>query len=218
MEIDRKFTQDQTIDTTQLPKGPPEYALEDLLVRPQLGCGVHSAVSIGAVLPRNRPLLVGALILTTLAGCATTEETRVCDLIGTVTGISIDIAAAIAERVETADMTVCWDGSCQTPPVFLMPSSRTVDDGCTGNGPDGVCMAHAEATGGKTGFANVPDLPPRPVEVTVTLTDSTGTRIVDQTLILDPKMAEPPPGACRGGGSPYGRITVDADGKARSIG
>ncbi|MFE9203795.1 hypothetical protein [Micromonospora sp. NPDC007230] len=162
-------------------------------------------------------MLVGALILTTLTGCATTAETRACPLIATPKGIGINVAAAIAERVDSAEMAVCWDGSCRTRPVTLRPSSRTIDDGCTGSGPDAVCVAQDEATGEKAGFADVPDLPSRPVEVTVTLTDSAGTRIVDQTLMLDPKMVEPPGGDC-GGNRPQGRIAVDADGTARSIG
>ncbi|HEX5543482.1 MAG TPA: hypothetical protein VFX60_18340 [Micromonospora sp.] len=166
---------------------------------------------------RSRSLLVVALMLTTLVGCATDAKTRECPLIGVRTGIGITIAAAVAERVDTVQITVCWDGSCRTRQVTLYPGSRTADDGCTGSGPDAVCSARAEPTGEKTGFADLAGLPPSPVEVTVALTDPVGTPIVDQTLMLTPKTVAPNGPHC-GGGSPQGRITIDADARARSAG
>ncbi|HEX5597947.1 MAG TPA: hypothetical protein VFX61_18325 [Micromonosporaceae bacterium] len=167
-------------------------------------------------MPTSRSLLVAALTLATLVGCAGAEKSQACPLVGIRTGISIGIAAAIAEQVEAAEMTVCWDGSCRTRAVTLQPSSRTVDDGCTGSGSDAVCSAHAEATGERVGFADIADLPASPVEVTVVLTDPAGARILDQMLMLTPKMAHPNGAHC--GGRPQGRITVDADAKAHAAG
>ncbi|MEO3926583.1 hypothetical protein ABGB07_22355 [Micromonosporaceae bacterium B7E4] len=159
--------------------------------------------------------MVATLTLTALAGCTRTGE-KTCNLIDTPKGIGITIDATIAERVDTAEMTVCWDGSCQTQPVALRESSRTVDDGCIESGPDTVCAAREEPTGEEAGFVRLPDMPPGPVEVTVALADLAGSRIVNETLTLDPKMVDSP-GEC-GGIRSQGQITVSADGKVRAVG
>ncbi|MEV0807873.1 hypothetical protein [Micromonospora sp. NPDC050200] len=162
-------------------------------------------------------MLIATLAITTLSACATTSRGRPCTLIGSPSGVSIGIDPAVAERVNTAEMTVCWNESCQTWTVALYASSRTVSDGCTQTGPGAACSAHAEATAGKAGFVDLADLPSSPVEVTVTLTDSAGARVVDQALMLTPKMTYPNGPGC-GAGGPQGRITVGADATARSAG
>ncbi|MBE1484829.1 hypothetical protein [Plantactinospora soyae] len=166
-------------------------------------------------MPSSRSVVIAALILTAMSACTRTSG-ETCYLIDVPRGIGITVDAAIAERVDTAEMTVCWNGSCQTPPVVLRPSSGSVDEDCTGSGPDAVCAARAEPTGEKAGFANLPDMPSSPVEVTVTLTDQAGDRIVDRTLTLDPKMVDSP-GEC-GGMRPQGQIAVNADGTAQVVG
>jgi len=103
------------------------------------------------------------------------------------------------DDTDAAQLTVCWDGSCQRA------------------ASDAACLAHLEATGTKTGFVVLPDLPSRPVEVTVVLADPAGTRIVDQTLTVSPRIVDLPGEDC-GGSMPQGRITVGADGKARPAG
>ena len=70
------------------------------------------------------------------------------------------------------------------------------------------------ASGNKAGFASIPDLPPSPVEVTLTLADATGTQIVNQTLTLTAKQVDVPGGNCSGG--LQGHLEVDADANVRS--
>ncbi|AVT35821.1 hypothetical protein C6W10_04380 [Plantactinospora sp. BB1] len=166
-------------------------------------------------MPSGRPLLAATLLVMALAGCSGSGE-KTCHLIGVPEGIGVTVDAAVAGRVETGELTVCWNDSCQTRPVILQPSSRIADETCTGNASDSVCAARAEPTGEESGFVEIPDMPPGPVEVTVDLTDPTGSRIVDQTLTVDPKMTDSP-GEC-GGVSPQGRIAVRADGRAYAVG
>ncbi|GAB3976751.1 hypothetical protein [Plantactinospora veratri] len=150
-----------------------------------------------------------------LSGCSGSGE-QTCHLIGVPEGIGLTVDAAIAGRVETGELTLCWSGSCQTRPVTLRPSSRIADEACTGNESDSVCAARAEPTGEESGFVDIPDMPSGPVEVTVDLKDPAGSRIVNQTLTVDTKMVDSP-GEC-GGVRPQGRIAVGADGKAYAVG
>ncbi|MFJ8581339.1 hypothetical protein [Micromonospora sp. NPDC093277] len=159
-------------------------------------------------------MLVSTLILTALTGCSHADE-RPCLLINAPKGIGVTINSAIAERIDTAELTLCWDSSCQPRPVGLRSGSKIAGDGCTGSGADAVCVARSEPTDEEVGFLDLPNLPSSPVEVTVIVTDLAGTRIVDQTLMLDSRTVDSP-GEC--GGRPQGWITVDADGWARAAG
>ncbi|MEQ4300052.1 hypothetical protein ABNF97_01445 [Plantactinospora sp. B6F1] len=138
-----------------------------------------------------------------------------CPLIAVRQGIGITVDEAVAERVTAGELAVCWSGSCRTHTVVLEPSTRVVDEDCTGSGSDDVCAAHAEPTGEKSGFVDLPDMPSDPVEVTVRLTDPAGSRIVNQRLTLDPTLVDGP-GECGGAGE-QGRIAVDAEGTARAV-
>jgi hypothetical protein len=126
-------------------------------------------------------------------------------------GISLDIDPAYAPKVGSATLTSCWGGVCTDSPMDLMPSSTSSALPCTGTGPDAVCGAAAVPTGGKNGFADLPDLPAEPGEVTLTLLDPGGAQVRAQSLVITPKIAYPHGPEC-GGGTPQTGLRVSADG------
>ncbi|QFG25594.1 hypothetical protein [Actinomadura sp. WMMB 499] len=150
-------------------------------------------------------IVAGALLA---AGCDTPVA---CPAIGSPSGVSVDVRPPEAARVASASLRVCWDGACRTPPITLRPSSTSVPMGCDGDGPDAACGASASPDGGRTGFAPVPDLPERPVDVEITLRDDGGGELLAETLRVTPKATYPGGPDC-GKGGPQARMTV-ADGR-----
>lgn len=152
---------------------------------------------------RTWPL--GVLLLA--AACGPIDGVA-CTAIGTLTGVTVDIADP---EVAAAKIEVCWDGSCATPSLELYPSSRVAETTCTGTSPDDSCSARSEPTGGKHGFAELPELPAKPVTVTLTLLDQSGSYLLDRNIVLTPEMVYPNGPDCPAGG-PQAGISVGADG------
>jgi hypothetical protein len=113
--------------------------------------------------------------------------------------------------VVSAEIEVCWDGSCATPSLELHPSSRVAGTTCTGTSPDDSCSARSEPTGGKHGFAALPEMPARPISVTLKLLDQSGSSLVDRNIVLTPEMVHANGPDCPAGG-PQAGISVGADG------
>ncbi|MFI9011821.1 hypothetical protein ACIGNX_31745 [Actinosynnema sp. NPDC053489] len=155
---------------------------------------------------RTWPL--GVLVLTAACGAVGSGEGAGCTLIGTQVGVGVEVAHP---DVVSGTVEVCWDGSCATPALELRPSSRVVATTCTGAGPDDSCSARTEPTDARTGFAVVPDLPARPVSVTLRLLDRSGHTLVDREVELTPGMSFPNGPHCPAGG-PQAGISVAADG------
>ncbi|NUT53317.1 MAG: hypothetical protein HOV94_39430 [Saccharothrix sp.] len=151
---------------------------------------------------------VGVLALTTACSAVGVGGGVECTAIGTRVGVSVDVEHP---DVVSGTIEVCWDGSCATPSLELYPSSRVVETTCTGTGPDDSCGARSEPTGGKHGFADLPQLPARPVTVTLRLLDQSGSFVVDRNLTLSPEMVYPNGPDCPVGG-PQAGISVGADG------
>ncbi|MFE9748480.1 hypothetical protein ACFYOT_26535 [Saccharothrix saharensis] len=150
---------------------------------------------------------LGVLVLAT--GCGLVEAGSAgCTLIGTPVGVSVDVEHPDAV---SATIEVCWDGSCATPSLELYPSSRAVETTCTGTSPDDSCSARSEPTGGRHGFATLPELPAKPVTATLRLLDQSGSSLVDRNITLTPEMVYPNGPDCPAAG-PQARISVGADG------
>jgi hypothetical protein len=147
-----------------------------------------------------RILVLLALALLTACG-AQARSGWACTAIAVPVGIGVEIAPSVAARFASLSLDVCWNGSCHTYPVALSPSTTAVDSTCTGTGPDDACTAHMRETGGKNGFADIPDLPAGPVQVTLS----------GVTLTVTPKLRYPNGPGC-GGGGPQAHLVVDQNG------
>ena len=118
-------------------------------------------------------------------------------------GIGLTVPAAQAAGVSGATMKVCWDGRCVDRDVTLMPSTEPVDPTCTGTAPADNCSARMTSTGALNGFADVPGLPAKPVQVTVVL----GTQ-PPRSLDVTPAYASPNGPDCPGGGPQAQLVTT----------
>ena len=132
---------------------------------------------------------------------------RECSGVGVRAGIGLDIEPPLAATVTEATMKICWDGVCRTPPIMLTPSSKAGPQTCQGTGPEAACGVPMVPTGGQGGFADVHDLPQRPVRVTVVLRDASGRRLLDRGLTVIPRTVYPDGPAC-GGGTPQAGVQV----------
>ncbi|WP_207947008.1 hypothetical protein, partial [Actinomadura sp. 7K507] len=130
-----------------------------------------------------------------------------CTAIGSPSGLGVDVRAPDASRVASASLRVCWNGVCQEPRIELRASSKSVPMDCEGDEPDAACGASASPDGGKTGFAQVQDLPKSPVQVTLTLSDAQGGTLVERRVDVTPEATFPNGEHC-GEGGPQARLTV----------
>lgn len=151
------------------------------------------------------PAAVAAALLA-LAACGSDGGQR-CTAIGSPRGVSLDIRAPDAARVESASLKVCWNGTCRDPELELSPSSTTVPLGCDGDEPESACAASASPDGGKHGFANVEGLPKTPVQVTLKLRDARGRTVTARRVDLTPKATFPNGRHC-GEGAPQAGLVV----------
>jgi hypothetical protein len=152
-------------------------------------------------------LMSGAALvaLSVLAACGSPARSGAeCSLVGGRTGVRLDIRPPLAAKVGRATMKVCHDGACRTSAVRLDPATTTRPGGCA----DGVCSGEAVRTGGQQGFTEVPDLPKKPVTVTVVLRDASGGRVLDRTLAVTPKGVYPNGPRCGEAGRQAGVVAA----------
>nr|WP_055505805.1 hypothetical protein [Nonomuraea pusilla] len=156
-----------------------------------------------------RPLLVAAALAgaALLSGC---RQDLACTAIGTPVGVALTVEPPIAARARTADLSVCWDDSCRTPPMDLLPATRAGAQTCAGDS----CSVPVEPTGGKHGFAAVEGLPKRPVRVRLVLRDAASRPVLDRTVQVTPRGRFPNGPEC-GEGGPNVDLTVEPDGTVR---
>jgi hypothetical protein len=160
-----------------------------------------------------RGLMTGAGALIVLTACGSPARSGPeCTLVGGRTGVGLEIEPPLAADVGHASMKVCHDGACRTYAVRLDPSTSTRPGGCTGD----VCSGTAVRTGGLRGFADIDDLPKKPVTVTVVLRDTSGARVLGRTLTVTPKGLFPNGPNCGESGRQTG--VVAADGTLRESG
>ncbi|EID54610.1 hypothetical protein [Saccharomonospora xinjiangensis] len=152
------------------------------------------------------------LPLLLLAGCGALPAgtDHVCTEIGASPGIGVDVAPGLAAH--SAEVEVCEDGECRSSDAVLMPATEPVEEECDGTSPDDVCSARMRPTGGAAGFAQLSDLGEETVEVTLTLTDDAGRKVVSRTLAATPQWVYPNGPDC-GAAGPQIQLAVDADGR-----
>ncbi|GAA2575644.1 hypothetical protein SMC26_12935 [Actinomadura fulvescens] len=132
-----------------------------------------------------------SLAAATACGTGLAAGDKTCTAMGSREGVGVDIKAPYAAKVAAASMKICWNGTCRTSKVELMPSSTTVPQGCTGDSPDDSCGAAASPTGDKHGFADVQGLPKSAVQVTVDLRDASGKRLLNKERNVTPRASYP---------------------------
>ncbi|WP_167165734.1 hypothetical protein [Saccharomonospora amisosensis] len=153
--------------------------------------------------------LLALLLVASCGASVGSGGQRPCTEIGVRVGIGVDIDAGLA--AEAATLRTCWGGSCRTYPVDLFQSTAATDSTCAGDRPDDVCSARLRPTGGQHGFADIADLPERPVEVTLTVTGAGGERLAHRTLSVTPTPVYPNGPDC-GAGGPQSNLVVDPRG------
>ncbi|GAB2742404.1 hypothetical protein [Amycolatopsis magusensis] len=131
-----------------------------------------------------------------------------CTAIGSRSGVSVEVDPAVAPKVDSGTLELCWDGRCRTLDLELYPSTAAGETTCAGE----VCSAQVRQTGGKHAFGDVLDLPLTEIQATLRLT---GTESVTATLPLTPEQTYPNGPGC-GAGSPQQRLVVEASGTVRA--
>lgn len=145
-----------------------------------------------------------------VGGSAGAGAERPCTMIGAPAGIRVDIAAGLP--ADHGSIEVCWDGSCQTFPVELFPATEAGPTTCTGDGPNEVCSAQAQETGGQYSFVDIPELPGLPVRTTLTVNGGAGEQLARHTVDVVPEPVYPNGPDCDSGG-PQARLVVDDQGQ-----
>ncbi|WP_410658434.1 hypothetical protein [Amycolatopsis sp. lyj-112] len=159
-----------------------------------------------------RRLPVFVFLLATLTACGQSSgsgEGKQCPAMALMEGISLDVPPEAVAGISRASMELCWGGKCVTEAVELFPASKSEDQGCTSDEPDGVCSAQAVPTGGKYGSVPVQGLPFTPVKTTVTFDDGK-----PHVLDVTPVLAYPAGEEC-GGGVPVAKLVVLPGGEVR---
>ncbi|EIF00924.1 hypothetical protein [Saccharomonospora glauca] len=154
---------------------------------------------------------VSVLALLLLAGCGSAPGAgTACTEIGAPAGVGVDTAPGLPAHA--AEVEVCWEGECRSAEAVLNPATEPGDTGCAGTSPDDGCSARLTPTGGATGFVDVPELPDRPVELTLTITDGAGETLATDTLRVTPRRVYPNGSHC-GAAGPQVRLDVSAEGR-----
>lgn len=154
-------------------------------------------------------------LLAALTGCGTAGtggESIMCTAIGSESGIGISVDPAMAEKTGSeAHVTVRWGQRTYTSTARLSPSSVAGKETCTGNQPDSSCSTKLVPTGGKDGFATIPELPTAPLQVKVAIPAKDGKPVVDDALRVTAQVTYPNGRKCPAGGT-QGQLVVDAKG------
>jgi hypothetical protein len=157
--------------------------------------------------PAKAVALGTGLLFLSACGTGAFSEGPPCTLIDARQGIGLDIKAPDAAKADAAALRICWNGTCRDEQLTLNDTSKSVPQGCTGDRPDDVCGASSSPDGGKYGFADMTDLPKTPVQVTVTLRDAKGERLLRQKIDVTPHVSSPNGKAC-GAGAPQAGLVV----------
>lgn len=154
----------------------------------------------------HRASLAVIALAATLSACTAEGSSGVaCPDIALRPGISVDIDQAFAPQVTSVDVKACWDGDCRTMRPELEMSTAAGTTSCSSSG---VCGAQVVPTGRKNAFADIANLPGKPIDITLSMG---GTTIAPQQLRVTPKTAAP--GPCAGDLRQAG-ILVGPDGRA----
>jgi hypothetical protein len=151
-------------------------------------------------------LRVAGLVL--LASCSSPEDTP-CTEIAAPSGVNVTVEKLVAAEIRSVTLTICQGSDCQDHLVKLMPGADSVDQGCSGTGPDAACSATAVPNGSKVGFVEV-QLPAGKINISAT----TSRRGRDQKLgsiEAEAKVTHPNGLNCPAGGN-QAKVIIGATG------
>ncbi|MFJ8083285.1 hypothetical protein ACIQ6Y_22100 [Streptomyces sp. NPDC096205] len=159
--------------------------------------------------PRARRAAVRALAVSALAAqtaCGVLGgDTHPCTLIGSPSGIGVEIAPSLARTAAAADLTACWDAVCRTTALRLREDPAPVADDpvmTTESAAPPATPPTAEATERpvRPGFAELDDLPAGPVRVTLELRGDRGRTVLERRTTVTPQVTYPNGRDCSPGG------------------
>jgi hypothetical protein len=122
------------------------------------------------------PALVRAAALAALGLASACGGDQACPMIRVTPGVSLTIDPPYSAQVARASLTVC-PGACRPTAVVLLPSPSSC--------PDGPCPSATPAEG-LSGSVPVLGLRKEPVRVTVELWNSSGDRILADSITVTP--------------------------------
>ncbi|MFD7280439.1 hypothetical protein ACFV80_26115 [Streptomyces sp. NPDC059862] len=150
---------------------------------------------------------LAALALVTACGFA--GDTHPCTLTDSPAGIRVEIDPDLASRVVAATLTACWDGTCRKPTLQLR-QTRSDEPAVPGNPvmttesatatEDPAAAPHAPERFVWPGFAEVRDLPGKPVRVTLVFKNERGATVFDRQITVTPQPTYPNGRKCSPGG------------------
>lgn len=151
--------------------------------------------------------LAALALLTACGGFA--GGTHPCTLMDTPAGIRVEVHPDLASRVAGATLTACWEDTCRKRTLQLR-QRRSAEPATPGN----PVMTTESATATEDpaappdvperfvwpGFADVRDLPGKPVRVTLVFKDERGATMFDRQITVTPQPTYPNGRECSPGG------------------
>lgn len=169
-------------------------------------------------------VLLAALAL--LTGCGVfAGDTHPCTLIHAPAGVRVEVHPDLANQVADATLTVCWDDTCRKRTLQLQKTSpaepatpgnpvMTTHSATAAEGPAASIPQPPEPSV-RPGFADMEDLPGKPVHVTLVLKNQRGATVLDRQISTTPRPSYPNGRNCAPGGH-RARLTVTEEGSLTS--
>lgn len=156
--------------------------------------------------PVALPILAASTVLLVACGADSGFLGRACTEMGALRGYTLTIAKDMVGDISDPVLEAC-DTTCRTLPIELTEGSDTVDQGCTGDGPEDSCSAISVPNGTLVASINDPDL--TTAEVTLTLINGS----TEYAITATPKMVYPNGEDCPGA-EPQLNLLLTLDGLA----
>lgn len=154
-----------------------------------------------------------ALVLSACSADGPVDGPKQCTEVGAPSGIGIEVDAPLSNKVsDDAILVVAWGDSAIEAEVELVRSTEPVAEDCSDGDEDADCAASMEPTPWKSGFADIPDLPGEPVEVTITIPGIGDEPDIEGQLEVTPEETFPNGHDCPAGGF-QAQLIVDDDGE-----
>jgi hypothetical protein len=155
---------------------------------------------------RGPGLIAAGVVL--LAGCRAPEVTA-CTEIGAPSGVNVTVEKRVAAEIRSVRLTICQGSDCQNHLVALAPGADTVDQGCSGTGPDAACSATAVPNGSKVGFVAA-ELRAGMINISA-MVNRTGRQQKLGPIEVEAKVTYPNGINCPAGGN-QAKVSIGADG------